>query len=122
MARCRGPASTADADGAFEGPGERNALEDRDGGVLAASDVRTPGGGGPRVADKATRLGAVAALLGIAARTADERSADVDVRCTTATFIAAREVAADRWNAMGSHGGYGAVLDVGVETRMRRAE
>ena len=74
-----------------------------------------------RVADMATRLEAVTALLRHAARAVDERSGDADVLCNMAKVFASHEVVAVCQNAMELHGGYGAMLDVGIEKYMRDA-
>ncbi len=74
-----------------------------------------------RVADMATRLEAVAALLRHAARAVDEGWPEVDALTNMAKVFAAREVVAVCQHAVELHGGYGAMLEVGIEKSLRDA-
>lgn len=74
-----------------------------------------------RIADMATRLEAVAALLRHAALAVDERSPDADALCNMVKVFASHEVVTVCRHAMELHGGYGAMLEVGVEKYMRDA-
>jgi len=74
-----------------------------------------------RVADMATRLEAVGALLRHAALAVDEQSPDADALCNMVKVFAAQEVVTVCQHAMELHGGYGAMLEVGIEKFMRDA-
>ena len=74
-----------------------------------------------RIADMATRLEAVAALLRHAARAVDEGWPEVDALANMAKVFAAREVVAVCQHAVELHGGYGAMLEVGIEKFLRDA-
>lgn len=74
-----------------------------------------------RIADMATRLEAVAALLRHAALAVDERSPDADALCNMVKVFASHEVVTVCRQAMELHGGYGAMLEVGIEKYMRDA-
>ena len=74
-----------------------------------------------RIADMATRLEAVAALLRHTAVSVDEGSPDADALCNMVKVFAANEVVAVCQHAMECHGGYGAMLEVGIEKFMRDA-
>ncbi len=74
-----------------------------------------------RIAAMATKLEAVAALLRHAALAVDERSPDADALCNMVKVFASHEVVDVCQNAMELHGGYGAMLEVGVEKAMRDA-
>jgi acyl-CoA dehydrogenase len=74
-----------------------------------------------RIADMATRLEAVAALLRHAALAVDEGSPDADALCNMAKVFASHEIVRVCQNAMELHGGYGAMLEVGIEKYMRDA-
>ena len=74
-----------------------------------------------RIADMATRREAVGALLRHAALAVDERSNDADVLCNMVKVFASLEIVAVCQNAMERHGGYGAMLEVGIEKYMRDA-
>jgi alkylation response protein AidB-like acyl-CoA dehydrogenase len=74
-----------------------------------------------RVADMATRLEAVAALLRHSALAVDERSADADALCNMVKVFASHEIVRVCQHAMELHGGYGAMLEVGIEKYMRDA-
>jgi hypothetical protein len=74
-----------------------------------------------RIADMATRLEAVAALLRHAALAVDEQSSDADALCNMVKVFASREIVQVCQHAMELHGGYGAMLEVGIEKYMRDA-
>jgi len=74
-----------------------------------------------RIADMSTRLEAVAALLRHAALAVDERSPDADALCNMVKVFASHEIVKVCQNAMELHGGYGAMLEVGIEKYMRDA-
>jgi alkylation response protein AidB-like acyl-CoA dehydrogenase len=74
-----------------------------------------------RIADMATRLEAVAALLRHAALAVDENSSDADALCNMVKVFASREIVQVCQHAMELHGGYGAMLEVGIEKYMRDA-
>ena len=74
-----------------------------------------------RIADMATKLEAVAALLRHAALAVDERSPDADALCNMVKVFASHEIVKVCQNAMELHGGYGAMLEVGIEKAMRDA-
>ena len=74
-----------------------------------------------RIADMATRLEAVGALLRHAALAVDEGSSDADTLCNMVKVFASHEIVAVCQNAMELHGGYGAMLEVGIEKFMRDA-
>lgn len=74
-----------------------------------------------RIADMATRLEAVTALLRHAALAVDERSPDADALCNMVKVFASHEIVKVCQNAMELHGGYGAMLEVGIEKAMRDA-
>jgi len=74
-----------------------------------------------RLADMATRLEAVGALLRHAALAVDEGSTDADILCNMVKVFASHEIVAVCQNAMELHGGYGAMLEVGIEKFMRDA-
>lgn len=74
-----------------------------------------------RLADMATRLEAVSALLRHAALAVDERSPDADVLCNMVKVFASHEIVTVCQHAMELHGGYGAMLEVGIEKFMRDA-
>ncbi len=74
-----------------------------------------------RIAAMATKLEAVAALLRHAALAVDERSPDADALCNMVKVFASHEVVEICQNAMELHGGYGAMLEVGIEKAMRDA-
>jgi hypothetical protein len=74
-----------------------------------------------RVADMATRLEAVAALLRHSALAVDERSPDADALCNMVKVFASHEIVQVCRHAMELHGGYGAMLEVGIEKYMRDA-
>jgi alkylation response protein AidB-like acyl-CoA dehydrogenase len=74
-----------------------------------------------RVADMATRLAAVRALLGTAARAVDEATPDADLLCNMVKVFASEEVFKVVQHAMELHGGAGVMLDVGIEKLFRDA-
>jgi len=74
-----------------------------------------------RLADMATRLTAVRALVREAARAVDEGAADADALCNMAKVFASEEVMKVAQHAMELHGGNGAMLDFGIEKLFRDA-
>ena len=74
-----------------------------------------------RIADMATRLEAVAALLRHAALAVDEHSPDADALCNMVKVFASHEIVQVCQHAMELHGGYGTMLEVGIEKYMRDA-
>lgn len=74
-----------------------------------------------RIADMATRLEAVSALLRHAAIAVDEGSPDAAVLVTMVKVFAAEEIMNVCKNAMELHGGYGAMVEVGIEKYFRDA-
>ena len=74
-----------------------------------------------RVADMATRLEAVGALLRHAAQAVDSFTPDADVLCNMVKVFASHEIVTVCQHAMELHGGYGAMLEVGIEKYMRDA-
>jgi alkylation response protein AidB-like acyl-CoA dehydrogenase len=74
-----------------------------------------------RVAAMATRLEAVSALLRHAARAVDENTPDAARLCDMVKVFASQEILAVCQHAVELHGGYGAMLEVGVEKYFRDA-
>jgi acyl-CoA dehydrogenase len=74
-----------------------------------------------RLADMATRLAAVRALVREAARAVDESAPDTDALCNMAKVFASEEIMKVAQHAMELHGGNGAMLDFGVEKLFRDA-
>ena len=74
-----------------------------------------------RLADMATKLTAVRALLNEATRAVDERSHDAEALCNMAKMFASTEIFHVVQNAMELHGGNGVMLDFGVEKFLRDA-
>ncbi|MDC7789289.1 acyl-CoA/acyl-ACP dehydrogenase [Rhodoplanes sp. TEM] len=74
-----------------------------------------------RLADMATRLEAVRALLDRAARAVDEKDPDADALCNMAKVHASEEVFKVAQHALELHGGNGVMLDFGVEKLFRDA-
>ena len=74
-----------------------------------------------RLADMATRITAVRALLNQAAYAVDKRSSDADALCNMAKVYASQEILKVCQNALELHGGMGAMLDVGIEKLFRDA-
>jgi alkylation response protein AidB-like acyl-CoA dehydrogenase len=74
-----------------------------------------------RIADMATRLEAVRALLGRAARAVDENAPDADTLCNMVKLFASEEVLKVAQHCVELHGGNGVMLDFGVEKVLRDA-
>src|SRR5215207_16010 len=74
-----------------------------------------------RLADMATRLEAVRALLGRAARAVDANSPDADTLCSMVKVFASEEILKVAQHALELHGGNGVMLDFGVEKIFRDA-
>ena len=74
-----------------------------------------------RIADMATRIEAVRALLGRAARAVDESAADADTLCNMVKLFASEEIMKVAQHAVELHGGNGMMLDFGVEKVLRDA-
>ena len=74
-----------------------------------------------RLADMATRLAAVRALLGRAARAVDDNAPDAETLCNMAKVFASEEVLKVAQHALELHGGNGVMLDFGVEKIFRDA-
>ena len=74
-----------------------------------------------RLADMATRLAAVRALVREAARAVDEAAPDADALCNMAKVFASEEVLRVAQHALELHGGNGAMLDFGIEKLWRDA-
>ena len=74
-----------------------------------------------RLADMATRLSAVRALVREAARAVDESASDADTLCNMAKVFASEEIMKVASHAMELHGGNGAMLDFGIEKLFRDA-
>jgi hypothetical protein len=74
-----------------------------------------------RVADMATRLAAVRALLGAAARAVDERAPEAEQLCNMVKVFASEEVFKVAQHAMELHGGNGVMLECGIEKLLRDA-
>jgi len=74
-----------------------------------------------RLADMATRLTAVRALVREAAQAVDASAADADALCNMAKVFASEEIMKVAQHAMELHGGNGAMLDFGIEKLFRDA-
>ena len=74
-----------------------------------------------RLADMATKLSAVRALLWEAARAVDEGTADADQLCNMVKVFASEEIFEVCKHAMELHGGNGVMLDFGIEKLFRDA-
>src|SRR5690242_21002170 len=74
-----------------------------------------------RLADMATRIEAVRALLERAARAVDEDAADADTLCNMVKLFASEEIMKVAQHAVELHGGNGMMLDFGVEKLLRDA-
>ena len=74
-----------------------------------------------RLADMATRLCAVRALVREAARAVDGGAPDADALCNMSKVFASEEIMKVAQHAMELHGGNGAMLDFGVEKLFRDA-
>jgi len=74
-----------------------------------------------RVADMATRIAAVRAILREASAAVDANAADADALCNMAKLFASEEIFKVAQHAMELHGGNGVMLDFGVEKLLRDA-
>ncbi len=74
-----------------------------------------------RLADMATRIEAVRALLERAARAVDDGAPDQDTLCNMVKVFASEEILKVAQHAIELHGGNGAMLDFGVEKLFRDA-
>ncbi len=74
-----------------------------------------------RLADMATRIEAVRALLDHASRAVDDKSPDADVLCNMVKLFASEEIMKVAQHAVELHGGNGMMLDFGVEKLFRDA-
>jgi hypothetical protein len=74
-----------------------------------------------RLADMATRLEAVRALLDRAARAVDENAPDAELLCNMVKLFASEEIMKVAQHAVELHGGNGTMLDFGVEKALRDA-
>jgi alkylation response protein AidB-like acyl-CoA dehydrogenase len=74
-----------------------------------------------RIADMATRIEAVRALLQRAAQAVDENAPDVDMLCNMVKLFASEEIMKVAQHAVELHGGNGMMLDFGVEKLFRDA-
>jgi alkylation response protein AidB-like acyl-CoA dehydrogenase len=74
-----------------------------------------------RLADMATRIEAVRALLLRASRAVDEKAPDADTLCNMVKVFASEEIMKVAQHAVELHGGNGMMLDFGVEKLLRDA-
>ncbi len=74
-----------------------------------------------RLAEMATKLCAVRALLHEASRAVDEGASDADELCNMVKVFASEEIFKVAQHAMELHGGNGAMLDFGIEKLLRDA-
>jgi hypothetical protein len=74
-----------------------------------------------RLADMATRIEAVRALLDRAARAVDDDAPDADVLCNMVKVFASEEILKVAQHCLELHGGNGVMLDFGVEKIFRDA-
>jgi alkylation response protein AidB-like acyl-CoA dehydrogenase len=74
-----------------------------------------------RIADMATRIEAVRALLARAAQAVDENAPGVEVLCNMVKLFASEEIMKVAQHAVELHGGNGMMLDFGVEKLFRDA-
>src|SRR6266481_2148254 len=74
-----------------------------------------------RLAEMATKLSAVRALLHEAARAVDERAPDAEELCNMVKLFASEEVFKVAQHAVELHGGNGIMLDFGIEKLFRDA-
>src|SRR5437016_12152963 len=74
-----------------------------------------------RLAEMATKIEAVRALLDHAARAVDENAPDADALCNMAKVFASEEILKVAQHAVELHGGNGMMLDFGVEKIFRDA-
>lgn len=76
---------------------------------------------GLRLADMATRIEAVRALLGRAAQAVDDKSPEAETLCNMAKLFASEEIMKVAQHAVELHGGNGIMLDFGIEKILRDA-
>ena len=74
-----------------------------------------------RLADMATRIEAVRALLERAAQAVDDNAPDAEVLCNMAKLFASEEIMKVAQHAVELHGGNGTMLDFGIEKSLRDA-
>ena len=74
-----------------------------------------------RLADMATRIEAVRALLDRAAQAVDDNAPDADVLCNMVKMFASEEIMKVAQHAVELHGGNGMMLDFGIEKLLRDA-
>jgi alkylation response protein AidB-like acyl-CoA dehydrogenase len=74
-----------------------------------------------RLADMATRVEAVRALLDRASRAVDENAPDADTLCNMVKLFASEEILKVAQHAVELHGGNGVMLDFGIEKIFRDA-
>ncbi|HVY59620.1 MAG TPA: acyl-CoA dehydrogenase family protein [Xanthobacteraceae bacterium] len=74
-----------------------------------------------RLADMATRIEAVRALLARASRAVDENAPDADTLCNMVKVFASEEIMKVAQHAVELHGGNGMMLDFGIEKLFRDA-
>ncbi len=74
-----------------------------------------------RLADMATRIEAVRALLDRAAHAVDDNAADADMLCNMVKLFASEEILKVAQHCLELHGGNGVMLDFGVEKIFRDA-
>ena len=74
-----------------------------------------------RIADMATRIEAVRALVNRAADAVDDNAPDADVLCNMAKLYASEEIMKVATHCLELHGGNGVMLDFGVEKLFRDA-
>ena len=74
-----------------------------------------------RIAEMATRVEAVRALLERASQACDENAADADALCNMVKYYASEEIMKVATHAAELHGGNGMMLDFGVEKLFRDA-
>jgi alkylation response protein AidB-like acyl-CoA dehydrogenase len=74
-----------------------------------------------RLADMATRIEAVRALLDRAASAVDDNAPDADVLCNMVKLFASEEIMKVAQHAVELHGGNGMMLDFGIEKVLRDA-
>lgn len=74
-----------------------------------------------RLADMATRIEAVRALIERASKAVDEGHPDMDVLCNMAKVYASEEIMKVATHALELHGGNGAMLEFGIEKLFRDA-
>jgi alkylation response protein AidB-like acyl-CoA dehydrogenase len=74
-----------------------------------------------RIADMATRIEAVRALLERAARAVDDNAPDADTLCNMVKLFASEEILKVAQHCLELHGGNGVMLDFGVEKIFRDA-